>query len=312
MMENMLLGLHHVTATTSDAQQNITFYAHILGLRLVKQTINYDDPASYRLYYGDETGSPGSLLSFRVLPQAKDGAVGRGQFATVTLSISMDAIDFWVDRLTQYKVPFKDPQQRARDEVVIYLEDPDGLGIELIANERDVRKGFAHQEISSLMAIKGMYSVEIWLPTFFKTGAFLEMLGLDLIEEKSQTRRYAHRDVPGAYTDVTWGKDGAVGMPGTGTVEYMAWTVKEESDLHLLQRALRTKGLEMTAIRQWTYYKAFSVKNTEGLVFTFATEGPGFAVDEDQDALGQRLQLPIWEEFRRASLEAALPPIQLP
>ncbi|MEO0582597.1 MAG: VOC family protein [Bacteroidota bacterium] len=312
MIENMLLGLHHITAVTSDAQKNISFYASTLGLRLVKQTINYDDPESYRLYYGDETGSPGSILSFRVFPQAKEGAVGRGQFATITLSISMDAIDFWVDRLTQYKVPFKDPQQRARDEVVIYLEDPDGLGIELIANERDRRTGYAHAEISTPMAIRGLYSVEIWLPTFFKTGTFMEMLGMKLIEEKSQTRRYAHRDVPGAYTDVTWGKDGAVGMTGAGTIEYMAWTVKEESDLHLLQRALRTKGLEMTAIRQWTYYKAFSVKNSEGLVFTFATEGPGFAVDEDQNQLGQKLSLPMWEEFRRASLEAVLPPIQLP
>ncbi|MEL6131788.1 MAG: ring-cleaving dioxygenase, partial [Bacteroidota bacterium] len=204
------------------------------------------------------------------------------------------------------------PQQRARDEVVIYLEDPDGLGIELIANTRDTRRGYATPNLPAAIAIKGLYSVEVWLPTFFKAGAFLEMLGLKLICEKAQTRRYATADLPGGYIDITWGKDGAVGMAGQGAIAHVAWRVKEEAQLHTIQKQLRDKRMEMTAIRQWTYYKAFSVKDPEGLVFTFATEGPGFTIDEEADQLGQSLKLPMWEEFRRAALEDSLPSLKLP
>jgi glyoxalase family protein len=163
----LITGLHHVTAITGDTQENIDFYTGVLGLRLVKTTVNFDYSDVYHFYFGDEFGTPGTIMT--TFPYGKglvNGRHGKGMLNTTAFSISMDALDYWMNRLNQFNIPFKQPQQRFSGEVFIYLEDFDGLGLELVFNDKDERTGYNNHFIPKDFAIKGIHHVEIWLDAY--------------------------------------------------------------------------------------------------------------------------------------------------
>src|SRR4051812_10713800 len=161
-MEQLLTGIHDVTAVASNAQENIDFYVGIIGLRLVKKTVNFDGPDVYHFYYGDEAGNPGSILTFFPYSGLTNGRHGKGMLNTTTLSVSSSSLNYWLDRLKRFGIEHKEPQERFEGEVVVYFEDKDGLGLELVFNDNDTRPGSSLGHIPGEHSIKGFYSVEIW------------------------------------------------------------------------------------------------------------------------------------------------------
>ena len=202
-MSQLITGIHHVTAIAGNAQKNIDFYAGILGLRLVKKTVNFDAPEVYHFYYGDEQGLPGSILTFFPYGDIQNGRHGKGMLNTTTFSVPLESIAYWQKRLKQFNINYKPAQDRFGSEAVIYFEDHDGLGFELVFNDTDKRPGFCYGHIPAEYAIKGFYNVEIWEEGYERTAGLLtEQMDHKLIAEKGNRFRFAATDAPGNYIDI--------------------------------------------------------------------------------------------------------------
>lgn len=303
-------GLHHVTAMAADAQKNFDFYAGILGLRLVKKTVNFDAPEIYHLYYGDEKGSPGTLMTFFVYSTIPKGRRGKGQVSVTAFSIAKDSIDYWVGRLDRFQVRYQGPQPRFHDELVISLEDEDGLGLELVANSRDERMGFAHGVVPSEHAIKGLYGVTLSEEGYERTaGLLVGQMNHTQIDEKGSRFRYAASDRPGAFVDILCHPDELRGIGGTGTVHHVAFATANEGTQLRAREKLAKLGLNVTPVINREYFHSIYYREPGGVLFEIATLPPGFTVDESLDHLGETLKLPPWEEQNRKVLEQYLPPI---
>ncbi|MEO1436130.1 MAG: ring-cleaving dioxygenase [Bacteroidota bacterium] len=312
MTKSLITGLHHVTALASSPQQNVNFYAGILGLRLVKKTINFDAPDVYHLYYGDETGQPGSIMTFFPFNGIQKGRHGIGQAATTTFSIPLEAVDYWKKRFDQFKVNYKHPQQRF-DEVVIYFEDFDGLGLELIANDRDDRPGFSYGQIPLEYAIRGFYSVELWEQSYERTEALLvNQLNHEFIAESGMRRRYAPKEGhPGQIVDIVWHNESRYGVGGAGTVHHIAFDTPSDPDQLKIREQLMVAGFHPTHVLDRQYFHSIYFREPGGVLFEVATTPPGFTFDESVEELGTGLMLPPWSEFRREYIEGLLEPITL-
>ena len=312
MSKQLITGLHHVTAMASDPQQNVDFYAGILGLRLVKKTVNFDAPDVYHLYYGDETGTPGSILTFFPFHNIQPGHQGLGQAATTTFSIPMTSLDYWLKRFAHFDIKHKMPQQRF-DEAVVYFEDPDGLGLELIANERDTRPGFSYGQIPLEHAIRGFYSVELWESTYERTEALLvNHLDHQFVAEAGPRRRYAPQgNAPGRIIDIVWNTQTRYGSGGSGTVHHIAFDTPTDEDQLSVREKIAQAGLHPTHVLDRQYFHSIYFREPGGVLFEVATSPPGFLYDEDQQHLGESLKLPPWEEHRRAYIEKLLTPLHL-
>ncbi|MEO0895846.1 MAG: VOC family protein [Bacteroidota bacterium] len=313
MSQQLITGLHHVTAMASGPQENVNFYSGILGLRLVKKTVNFDAPDVYHLYYGDESGNPGSIMTFFPFKNIQKGAHGVGQAATTTFSIPKKSVDYWIKRLDHFKVNHKEPQQRF-DEVVIYFEDFDGLGLELVANDRDDRAPFSYGQIPLEHAIRGFYSVELWENTYERTEALLvHQLDHSFVAESGPRRRYSTTEggKPGQIIDIVWDAQKRFGAGGSGTVHHIAFdTPTDEAQLALRENLLKT-GNYPTQVLDRQYFHSIYFREPGGVLFEVATTPPGFLYDEDVKHLGESLKLPPWEEFRRDYIEKLLTPITL-
>lgn len=308
-MDTLITGLHHVTAVTGDAQENIDFYAGVLGLRLLKQTVNFDNPQVYHFYFGNENGNPGTIMT--TFPSGKDlreGRHGKGMLNTTAFSTDIRAMDYWLVRLTKYKIAFKQPQQRFGDEVFIYLEDFDGLGIELVFTDKDNRQGYPNENIPAAYAIKGIHHVEIWLDSWERTAALLTtQMNHRLIKEGGGRFRYATEDAPGKYVDLLWTPDEIKGLAGRGTVHHVAFeTSDKKSQLAMLEK-LDALGLHHTEVKDRKYFTSIYFREPGGVIFEIATAGPGFIADENIQQLGHALMLPGQFENQRAMLEQSLP-----
>lgn len=311
-MNNLITGLHHVTAMASSPQKNVDFYAGILGLRLVKKTINFDAPDVYHLYYGDETGNPGSIMTFFPFRDMQPGRQGTGQAATTTFSIPKNALDYWIKRLDKFNIKHKDPQERF-DEVVIYFEDWDGLGLELIATDNDTRAPFSYGHIPLEYSIRGFYSVELWETTYEKTEALLvNQLDHKFIQESGSRRRYAPKDgLPGQIIDIVWDAQNQFGLGGAGTVHHIAFDTPSDEDQLVIREKVLNTGLRPTPVIDRQYFHSIYFREPGGVLFEVATTPPGFLYDEDVKHLGEGLKLPKWEESRREYIEGLLEPIIL-
>jgi glyoxalase family protein len=196
-MEPFITGIHHITAIAGNTRDNLDFYTGILGLRLVKKTVNFDAPEVYHFYYGDEVGNPGSILTFFPYDGLVKGRHGKGMLNTTAFSVPLNSQNYWLERLKKYGIHYKDPQERFEGETVIYLEDKDGLGLELVFNDKDTRKGFSRGPVLPEYAIKGFYNAEIWEEGYERTAGLLtEQLDHKLIAEKGNRFRFAVRDAP--------------------------------------------------------------------------------------------------------------------
>lgn len=312
-MSQLIKGLHHVTAMAGSPQRNVDFYAGILGLRLVKKTVNFDAPDVYHLYYGDETGNPGSIMTFFPFRHMQPGAQGVGQATTTTFSIPKESVDYWIKRLDHFEIPHKEPQQRF-DEVVIYFEDWDGLGLELIANDRDPRPPFSYGHIPLEHAIRGFYSVELWEHTYERTEALLvNFLDHEFVQETGPRRRYSTSaaGTPGQIIDIVWDAHKRYGVGGSGTVHHIAFDTPSDEDQLSVREKLLGVGMYPTEVLDRQYFHSIYFREPGGVLFEVATTPPGFLYDEDVKHLGESLKLPAWEEYRRDYIEKLLEPITL-
>lgn len=310
----LITGLHHVTAITGNTQENIDFYTGVLGLRLVKKTVNFDYSDVYHLYFGDEYGTPGTIMT--TFPYGKDlvnGRHGKGMLNTTAFSVSIDALDYWLNRLDQFNIAYKQPQQRFSEEVFIYLEDFDGLGLELVFNNKDERKGYFNGYIPKDYALKGIHHVEIWYDAYERTAALLTtQMDHKVIFESPDRLRLGTDNQPGKYVDLLSMPNALKGLAGRGTVHHVAFATPDaQSQLKIVER-LNTYGLEHTEVKDRKYFTSVYFKEPGGVLFEIATSGPGFDVDEEQAFLGEALQLPQQFEKQRERLLDVLPPMNYP
>jgi glyoxalase family protein len=310
-MNKLISGLHHITALASDAQKNVDFYAGILGLRLVKKTINFDAPEVYHLYYGNEKGSPGTIMTFFPFPGLHKGRKGKGQLTVVSFSISEHAVDYWITRLNRFKIKCEGPQQRF-DELVIDLEDWDGLSLELVANQKDKRPGFTYGNIPVEFAIKGFYGMTLCEECYEKTASLLTtQMDHVLIAEKENRFRYSASSQPGDFVDILCTPDILKGIAGYGTVHHVAFATADDTTQLKARDKLLKWDLNVTPVLDRQYFRSIYFREPGGVLFEIATISPGFTIDEPLECLGEALKLPPWEEYNRLRIEERLPLAQL-
>ncbi len=291
-MQQLITGIHHVTAIVGYAQKNIDFYAGVLGLRLVKKTVNFDAPEVYHFYYGNEHGEPGTILTFFPYGNLHAGRHGKGMLNTTAFSVPLTALAYWQTRLTQFNIIFKGPQERFGEEVFIYFEDHDGLGLELVFTDGDLRTGFSYGQIPPEYAIKGFHHVEIWEEGYERTAALLtEQLDHTLISEQGNRFRFAATNSPGNYVDILCTPDAQT---------------QQQARIRVSQRMLNP-----TPVLDREYFTSVYFREPGGVLFEVATSGPGFTVDEDQQHLGESLKLPPQYESYRQKIEQTVVPVSI-
>jgi glyoxalase family protein len=308
-------GIHHVTGIASDPQRNLDFYAGILGLRLVKRTVNFDDPTTYHFYFGDEHGNPGSILTFFPWPDARRGRQGGGQAAVTSFAILPSSVGFWIERLIRKQVDFQQPAARYEDERVIAFKDHDGFMGELVAHPKaEARAGWSGAGVPPEHAIRGLYSVTLWLDANELTGQLLtNTLGFRLVREQGSIFRYAAGDGgPGSIVDIRCVPGIWSGVMGAGTVHHVAFRASGDAEQMDLRTELSSLGYNVTPQLDRDYFKSIYFREPGGVLFEVATDGPGFDVDELVEQLGHSLKLPSWLELRRFEIEALLPNIHRP
>lgn len=310
-MTQLVTGLHHITALASDPQKNVNFYAGILGLRLVKKTINFDAPEIYHLYYGNEKGSPGTILTFFPYADIPQGRKGKGQLTVTSFSIPENSMDYWMKRLDKFHIAYEGPQQRF-DELVIYFEDHDGLGLELVANKEDTRIGFTYGNIPIEFAIKGFYGMTLSEECYEKTaGLLVGQMDHQAIAEKGNRFRFSASGKPGDFVDILCHPETLKGLPGYGTVHHVAFATAHDESQRKAREKLLKFGLNVTPVLDREYFHSIYFREPGGVLFEIATVPPGFAIDEAPEHLGEALKLPPWEEPNRKIIEKGLSPIHL-
>jgi glyoxalase family protein len=304
-------GIHHVTAIAGDPQQNLDFYTGVLGLHLLKVTVNFDDPETYHLYYGDGPGRPGALLTFFAWPGAMRGRSGANQLRSVALSVPEGSSEYWVERLGAHGVLFE-VRARFGDEVISF-SDPDRMRLELVANA-DRRDPWAGGSVPAEHAIRGLHSVTIAEENGEATAALLaEVMRFRQTNESGvRTRFETGGGGAGAIVDLESLADLPPGRVAVGSIHHVAFRAPEAAGQLDWRDQVAARGASPTAAIDRRYFRSVYFREPGGVLFEIATEGPGFAVDEPAAALGAGLMLPPWLEPRRPYIEAALPPLRLP
>ena len=309
-------GLHHLTAIASDPQRNLDFYAGTLGLRFVKQTVNFDDPGTYHLYYGDASGRPGSILTFFPWPSARRGRVGVGQVAETQLAIPTASVAFWLQRLTEHQVAFQGPTRRFDNETVLTFADHDGMPLALVATDAAAAQpGWdGGVGVPDAMSIRGMHAVTLWVHRLPLTAAVLtEQLGFHEIAKNALVTRYAVGDgLPGELVDVRELPTGPGGTGGAGTVHHVAFRAADDDTEFGIRAQVTGAGLQITEQIDRTYFRSMYFREPGHVLFELATDAPGFAVDESPEHLGESLQLPAQHEHLRGTLADRLIPLHRP
>jgi glyoxalase family protein len=309
-------GLHHLTAIASDPQRNIDFYAGTLGLRFVKQTVNFDDPGTYHLYYGDASGRPGSILTFFPWPTARRGRVGAGQVAETQLAIPTGALAFWLQRLTEQQIAFQGPTRRFDGETVLTFTDHDGMPLALVATDAAASQpGWdGGVGVPETMSIRGMHAVTLWVHRLPETAAVLTgQLGYREFAKNAIVTRYAVGDgLPGELVDVRELPTGPGGTGGAGTVHHVAFRAADDDTEFGIRSQVSAAGLQITEQIDRTYFRSMYFREPGHVLFELATDAPGFCVDESADHLGESLQLPAQHEHLRELLKDRLIPLHRP
>ncbi len=308
-------GIHHVTGIASDPQRNVDFYAGILGLRLVKRTVNFDDPTTYHFYFGDGDGHPGTILTFFPWPDTRRGRQGTGQVAVTSFAIAPGSVGFWIERFINKRVEFTPPQSRYDDERVIAFKDHDGFMAELVAHPlADGRPGWDGSGVPAEHSIRGLFAVTLWEDSCDATGKLLiDSLGFRLVREQGSVYRYSAADGgPGTIVDLRCVPGLWEGVMGAGAVHHVAFRAEDEAAQLEARAQLTSAGMNVTPVLDRDYFKSIYFREPSGVLFEIATDPPGFTVDEPRESLGAALQLPSWLEPRRFEIEALLPNIQPP
>ena len=312
-MSAVTSGIHHVTAISGEPQRNVDFYVGLLGLRLVKKTVNFDDPGTYHLYYGDGAGSPGSIMTFFPWAGAPNGRVGAGQLTVTSFSFPASSLGYWTERLVEGGVRFEKPEDRF-GETVLRFPDPDGLRLELVAAADDAREGWVGGTVPAEHAVRGFHHVTLLSSDPAGTAELMTgTLGFRQTgEAEGRTRFEAGEGGPGNTVDVANGSGFPRGTMGVGTVHHVAFRVPDEEAQLELRERVAALGYNVTPVLDRNYFRSIYFREPGGVLFEIATDPPGFAADEDREHLGESLKLPPWLEPRREELEGMLPSLRVP
>lgn len=306
-MENRILGFHHITAIAGSAKRNFDFYTKVLGLRMVKKTVNFDDPGTYHFYFGDKVGSPGTILTFFPWEGIQRGRQGTGQTTEITYSVPEGSISFWKERLEQHGTKITASGKRF-DEDFISFEDPDGLPLTfLVAKHNDNRQGWETKEVTAAVATKGFHSVTLTLRSRAATEKVLELLGYKFVGHEGLRYRYETDAIETASIVDIIEANGPAAVNAGGTVHHIAFRVKDEQTQMTLREKIVKAGYNITPKIDRNYFYSLYFREPGGVLFEIATDNPGFAVDEAVDELGINLKLPPQYESQRDKIEAVLP-----
>jgi len=307
-------GLHHITAVASDPQANIDFYVRVLGQRLVKTTVNFDDPGTYHLYYGDETGTPGTALTFFPWRTMHRGRRGAGETSAMAYAIPRASMTYWKARLEEHGVSAVEVGPRFGD-AVLQFEDPDGMVVELIAtDDPSTIQHWTDGPVPAEHALRGFHSVTLLLNRSEATEAVLvEEMGYERIaEEGSRIRFRGASNDRGLYIDFDVQPEAKRGAFGAGSIHHIAFRTVDDAEQQEYLQSLNEAGLRVTPVQDRQYFHSIYFREPGGVLFEVATDEPGFTADESVAELGSSLKLPAWFESRRAEIESILPAIERP
>lgn len=304
--------IHHVTAIASAPDRNLAFYEGALGLRMIKQTVNFDDPGVHHLYYGDETGSPGTILTFFPYGGARAGRHGTGQAEEIAFAIPAGSLGFWQERLKGLGIAVEGPAERFGERLISF-KDHDGLMLELVEDEAAAAlPGRAAEGIPEEHAIRGIRGITLWVEDPAATARVLtEVLGYRAGPVEDGRSRFVHPgEGLGRIVDLRAVKGFWSGAMGAGVVHHVAFRAADDAAQAAATAALTPRGIRVTPQQDRNYFRSTYFREPGGVLFEIATDDPGFAIDEPVEALGSRLMLPARYEPHRAAIEANLPPLR--
>jgi len=308
-------GIHHITAIAGPAQRNLDFYTRVLGLRLVKKTVNFDDPGTYHFYYGDETGRPGTILTFFPWEHAEPGQIGVGETQETVLRVPAGALGYWTRRLIDEGAPNRAPETRF-GETVLAFKDPDGMRLALVAVPgSEAEPAWTSGQVPAEHAIRGFHSASLVVAEAAPTGAILtDIFGFTAVRREGSLVRYKAGDTTiGGIIDLDEARGRRHGWRGAGTVHHVAFRAASEAvQTEMVGRLRQNHRIPATQQKNRDYFRSVYFREPNGILFEIATDGPGFAVDEPASyepasSLGQGLKLPRFLEPKRAVISAALP-----
>jgi glyoxalase family protein len=304
-------GLHHITAISGPAQENLDFYAGVLGMRLVKKSVNQDDPGTYHLFYADAEGHPGTDLTFFPWEHLAPPRLGHGLATEVALEVPAASLPYWAQRLERYGASMGSRESRFGD-TVLPLTDPHGLKLALVESARGIERPFTPWDggpVPGERQIRGLYGAQVWEREAAETVAFMTtVLGFERLHTENGWSRYGFHDAAGV-VDIRETPDAPRGAWGVGVVHHLAWRVEDERHQLAVRAQVASAGGHATDVIDRFWFKSVYFKEPGGVLFEIATAGPGFAADEDPDHLGEALVLPPWLEPHRPAIEGALPPL---
>lgn len=308
-MSKKTAGIHHITAIVGHPQENVDFYAGVLGLRLVKQTVNFDDPGTYHLYFGNEGGKPGTIITFFPWANARQGKIGDGQVGVTSYVVPKGAMSFWEKRLAKFGVPATKMERFG--EQYLEFDDPHGLHIEIVEREEGEKNTWQTGEINSDVAIKGFGGATLLSVRPDETAQLLEnVMGLQKVGQEGDFIRFQSSADIGNIIDLKLTTIGR-GQMGVGTVHHIAWRAKDDEDQLEWQKYVADSGYGVTAVRDRNYFNAIYFKEHGEILFEIATDPPGFAHDESLETMGEKLMLPEQYETHRDQIERALIPFEV-
>ncbi|GGB58832.1 ring-cleaving dioxygenase [Virgibacillus dakarensis] len=302
-------GIHHISAIVGHPQENVDFYTAVLGLRLVKKTVNFDDPGTYHLYFGDETGKPGTIITFFPWARGRQGKIGDGQVGVTSYAVPIGAMPFWEKRLTKFNIDFTKDERFG--ETYISFADPHGLQLEIVERKAGEQNSWTFGEVTPNVAIKGFGGATLLSAEPVKTVQLLEEgMGLRKVGEEGDIIRLAAYSDIGNIIDIKTTSIGR-GTMGVGTVHHIAWRAEDDADQSDWQQYLQKHGYGVTPVKDRNYFHSVYFREHGEILFEIATDSPGFAIDESTESLGENLKLPPQYEVHRQKLENSLIPIEV-
>jgi glyoxalase family protein len=306
-----IAGLHHVTAIVGDAQRTVDFYTQVLGLRFVKRTVNFDDPGSYHLYFGDDAGAPGTILTFFAWPGASRGSAGVGETLAIAFSVPVGAVAFWERRLRDAGVEFEAGSRFG--ERVLGFADPDGIRLEIVGHdEAEAGEPARDASVPAEYAVRGFFGVTLAEAGLVETEKMLGAMGFDRVGEEGAWYRFAAAgDGLASRVDVLVAPQMSRPRTGAGTIHHIAFRNADDAAQLEWRTRLEGMGLDVTPVMDRTYFHSVYFREPGGVLFELATDPPGFALDEPRASLGEALKLPEWLESKRGLIEKRLPLLEL-
>ncbi|MGR6898336.1 ring-cleaving dioxygenase [Rummeliibacillus sp. BSL5] len=308
-MSKKTMGIHHITAIVGHPQENVDFYAGVLGLRLVKKTVNFDDPATYHLYFGNDGGKPGTIITFFPWANAQQGEIGDGQVGVTAYAIPQGSLAFWKQRLAKFNVQYT-VMERFGEEVLAF-DDPHGLHLELVEREAGETNTWTTGEITPQFAIKGFAGATLYSTNPSETAKLVEeIMGLEVVGQEGDYIRFRSCADIGNVIDLKLTTNGR-GIMGVGTVHHIAWRATDNEDQLDWQKYISQHGYGVTPVRDRNYFNAIYFREHGEILFEIATDPPGFAHDESPETMGEKLMLPEQFEPYRGGMERRLIPIEV-